>query len=171
MNNSLRIAFRNIFKRKGYSLLNITGLTIGMSCCLLIFHYVAYEKSYDDFVPDAGQIVRVRLDSYQKGVLAYKSATSYPAIAPTMKKDFPEVDKFCRLIDNNLLLANEAEDKKFTENKGYYADPAVVDMFGLHFIKGNPGTALTGPDKIILSESTAKKYFNSSEAIGKRLVN
>src|SRR5215218_9781079 len=104
MNNSLRISLRNIFKRKGYSFLNIAGLTVGMTCCLLIFHYVAYEKSYDDFIPAAKQIVRVRLDSYQKGVLAYKSATSYPAIAPAMKKDFPEVENYCRLIDNDLLL-------------------------------------------------------------------
>jgi putative ABC transport system permease protein len=74
------MAFRNIFKKRGYALLNIAGLTIGMSCCLLIFHYVSYERSYDKFEPASKQIVRVRLDSYQKGVLAYKSATSYPAI-------------------------------------------------------------------------------------------
>ncbi len=169
--NYLKLAFRNIFKRKGYSFLNIAGLTIGMSCCLLIFHYVSYEKSYDKFEPDANQIVRVRLDSYQKGVLAYKSATSYPAIGPTMKKDFPEVENFCRLIDDNLLLSNEDQNKKFSENKGYYADPATIDMFGFRFIKGNPHTALNGPDKIILSESTAKKYFGNEDALGKTLVN
>ena len=145
LKNYVNIAFRNIFKRKGFSFLNIAGLTIGMSCCLLIFHYVSYEKSYDKFEPESKQIVRVRLDSYQKGVLAYKSATSYPAIGPTMKKDFPEVQKFCRLIDNNLLLSNEVLNKKFIENKGYYADPATIDMFALHFLEGNPGTALTGP--------------------------
>ena len=157
--NYLRIAFRSIFKRKGYSFLNIAGLAIGMSCCLLIFHYVSYERSYDKFEPNAKQIVRVRLDSYQKGVLAYKSATSYPAIAPTMKRDYPEVEHFCRLIDDNLLLSNEAQDKKFSENKGYYADPATVDMFGLHFIKGNPHTALNGPGKIILSRIYGKEVF------------
>src|ERR1700733_6457384 len=140
--NYFKIAFRNILKRKKYSLLNIAGLTIGMSCCLLIFHYVSYERSYDDFEPASKQIVRIRLDSYQKGVLAYKSATSYPAIGPAMKRDFPEVENFCRLIDDNLLLSNEAQDKKFSENKGYFADPAAVDMFDLHFIKGNPHTAL-----------------------------
>ncbi len=171
MFNYLRIAFRNIFKRKGYSLLNIAGLTIGMSCCLLIFHYVSYEKSYDKFEPDSKQIVRVRLDSYQQGVLAYKSATSYPAIGPTMKKDFPEVENFCRLIDDNLLLSNDASNKKFSENKGYYADPATIEMFNLHFTKGNARTALTGPDKIVLSESTAKKYFGNTDVIGKTLVN
>ncbi len=152
-------------------MLNIAGLTIGMSCCLLIFHYVSYEKSYDKFEPDSKQIVRVRLDSYQQGVLAYKSATSYPAIGPTLKKDFPEVQNFCRLIDNDLLLSNEELNKKFSENKGYYADPSAINMFGLQFIKGNPQTALNAPDKIILSESTAKKYFGSEEALGKILVN
>ncbi len=169
--NHLRIAFRNIFKRKGYSFLNIAGLTMGMSCCLLIFHYVSYERSYDRFEPKAGQIVRVRLDSYQKGVLAYKSATSYPAIGPTMKRDFPEVEKFCRLIDDNLLLSNEAKDIKFTENKGYYADPASVEMFNLQFLKGNQQTALNGPDKIVLSESMAHKYFGNEDALGKTLIN
>src|SRR5215218_7251659 len=129
LKNYLRLAFRNILKRKGYALLNIAGLSIGMSCCLLIFHYVSYEKSFDKFETAYKQIVRVRLDSYQKGVLAYKSATSYPAIAPTMKKDFPEVENYCRLIDNDLLLSNEALNKRFSENKGYYADPATIQMF------------------------------------------
>ncbi len=96
--NYLKMAFRNIFKKRGYALLNIAGLTIGMSCCLLIFHYVSYERSYDSFEPSSKQIVRVRLDSYQKGVLAYKSATSYPAIGPAMKKDLPEVENFAGLL-------------------------------------------------------------------------
>ena len=168
--NFLKLAFRNTFKRKGYSFLNIAGLTIGMSCCLLIFHYVSYERSFDTFEPEHEQIVRVRLDSYQQGVLAYKSATSYPAIGPTLKRDFPEVTNFCRLIDNNLLLSNESVNKRFIENKGYYADPSAIDMFNLKFVKGNPDKALDGPDKIILSESTARKYFGNKEALGKILI-
>jgi putative ABC transport system permease protein len=169
--NYLRIAFRNISKRKGYAILNITGLAIGMSCCLLIFHYVSYERSFDKFEPGSKQIVRVRLDSYQKGVLAYKSATSYPAIGPTLKRDFPEVEQFCRLHDDNLLLSNEAQNKKFSEEKGYYADPASINMFNLHFLKGNRETALNGPDHIILDETTARKYFGSEDVLGKTLVN
>ncbi len=169
--NYLKMAFRNIFRRRGYALLNIAGLTIGMSCCLLIFHYVSYERSYDDFEPASKQIVRVRLDSYQKGVLAFKSATSYPAIAPTLKKDFSEVENFCRLIDENLVLSNDAQHKKFSETKGYYADTSVASMFNLQFLKGNPHTALIGPDKIILSETTAKKYFGNEDALGKTLIN
>ncbi len=169
--NHLYIAFRNIIKRKGYSFLNIAGLTLGMSCCLLIFHYVSYERSFDKFENAPGQIVRVRLDSYQKGVLAFKSATSYPPIGPAMKKDFPEVQKFCRLIDDNLLLSNEKQNLKFTENKGYYADPASIEMFNLQFREGNPKSALEGPDKIILSASTARKYFGNENPLGKTLIN
>ena len=102
-----KIAWRNLFKRKGYSLLNIFGLAIGITSCLLIFRYVAFERSYDSFPDKSERIVRLRLDTYLQGKLAWKSATSYPAFGPTMKRDFPEVENFCRLIDANMLLSNE----------------------------------------------------------------
>jgi putative ABC transport system permease protein len=168
--NHLKLAFRNLLKRKGYSLLNILGLGIGITCCLLIFQYVAYEKSYESFNKTAAQVMRLRLDSYQKGKLAWQSATSYPAIGPTMKKDFPEVQNFCRLIDANLLLSNPDKNIKFNETKGYYADPSALNMLGVTLLKGNPATALNGPDKILLSETMARKYFGNEEALGKRLT-
>ena len=168
--NHLTVAFRNLTKRKGYSLLNILGLAIGITCCLLIFQYVAYERSYDSFPREADQIVRLRLDCYQKGKLAWQSATVYPAIAPAMKKDFPEVEKFCRLIDANLLLSNDEKNIKFNETKGYYADPAMLDMLNVQLVKGDPRSALEGPDKIILSETTARRYFGDQDPIGKRLT-
>jgi putative ABC transport system permease protein len=168
--NYLKLAFRNLTKRKGYSLLNIAGLAIGIACCILIFQYVAYERSYDSFPGKADQIVRLRLDSYQQGKLAWKSATSYPAFGPTMKKDFPEVEDYCRLIDAELLLSNEERNVKFNEEKGYYADPSFLSMFNVQLIKGNPKTALDAPGKILLSEKNAKKYFGNDEPMGKRLV-
>lgn len=168
--NYLTTAFRNIFKRKGYSFLNIFGLTIGMSCCLLIFHYVSYERSYDDFVPDSKNVVRLRLDNYQKGKLAWQSATVYPAIAPHLKKDYPEVEDFCRIIDANLLLSTESNTLKFNENKGYYAEPSFLSMFDLKLTEGNRKQVLDGPDKMIISESMAKKYFGSEEPVGKKLI-
>jgi putative ABC transport system permease protein len=170
LTNYLKLAFRNLTKRKGYSLLNIAGLAIGIACCVLIFQYVAYERSYDSFPGKADQIVRLRLDSYQQGKLAWKSATSYPAFGPTLKKDFPEVEDYCRLIDAELLLSNEERNVKFNEEKGYYADPSFLSMFNLQLIKGNPKTALDAPDKILLSEKNAKKYFGNDDPMGKRLV-
>jgi putative ABC transport system permease protein len=168
--NYFKLALRNLVKRKGYSLLNILGLAIGITCCLLIFQYVAFERSYDKFENKAAQIVRLRLDSYHQGKLSWKSATSYPAFGPTMKRDFPEVENFCRLIDADLVLSNDERNVKFKEEKGYYADPSFLDMFDIKLLKGDKKTALNGPDKILLSEKTAKKYFGNDEALGKRLV-
>jgi putative ABC transport system permease protein len=168
--NYLKLASRNLSKRKGYSLLNILGLAIGIACSILIFQYVAYERSFDNFSKKASQIVRLRLDSYQQGKLSWKSATVYPAFGPTMKKDFPEVEDFCRLHDADLLLSNDERNMKSLEQKGYYADPSFLKMFNVQLIKGNPATALNGPNKLLLSESLAKKYFGSEEPMGKHLV-
>jgi len=170
LNNHLRLAWRSLIKRKGYSALNTLGLAIGITCCLLIFQYVAFERSYDSFQQNAGRIVRLRLDAWQKGKLAWQSATVYPAIAPAMKKDFPEVENYCRLIDANFLLANDRNQNKIRETKGYFADPAALDMLGVHLTEGNPATALDGPYKIVLSEATAKKYFGQEDPLGKKLT-
>ncbi|WP_315815898.1 ABC transporter permease [Paraflavitalea speifideaquila] len=112
----------------------------------------------------------MRIDSYSKGDLRWKSATVYPAIAPTMKKDFPEVQDFCRLIDADFLITNEATRAKFNENKGYFADPSVLNMFSIPLIQGNPATALVGPGKLIISKSMAVKYFGQQNALGKQLT-
>ena len=80
---TFKTAYRSLLFRKGFTLLNVFGITIGMICCLLIFHYVSFEKSYDSFSTVADQVVRLRLDSYNKGSLSWRSATSYPAIGPT----------------------------------------------------------------------------------------
>lgn len=168
--NYFKLALRNLSKRKGYSFLNIAGLAIGIACSILIFQYVAFERSFDSFAKKADQIVRLRLDSYQQGKLSWKSATVYPAFGPTMKRDFPEVEDFCRLHDADMLLSNEEKNVKFAENKGYYADPSFLSMFNVRLIKGNPQTALNGPDKLLLSENTAKKYFGQADPMGKKLV-
>jgi putative ABC transport system permease protein len=167
--NHFKLAWRGLLKRKGYSALNIFGLTIGIACCLLIFHYVAFERSYDTFQPNAKNIVRVRLDQWQQGKLAWQSATSYPAITTAMKKEFPEVEQTGRLIDAELLLSNPEKNIKFKEEKGYYAEPSMLGMLDIRLVKGNPATALDGPDKLLLSESMAKKYFGSEDPLGKRL--
>jgi putative ABC transport system permease protein len=167
--NHFKLAWRSLTKRPAYSVLNILGLSIGITCCLLIFHYVAYERSYDRFQKHAGQIVRLRLDDYQEGRLAWQSATVYPAIAPTMKKEFPEVEQYGRLIDANILMANTEKNIKFNEDKGYYADPSMLQMLDIHLLEGDPAAALDGPDKIILSATTARKYFGSEDPVGKHL--
>jgi putative ABC transport system permease protein len=168
--NFFVISLRNLLKRKGYTTLNILGLTIGITCCLLIFQYVCYERSYDTFQKNSSRIVRIRLDQYKQGKLLWQSATSYPAFGPLMKKDYPEVENYCRLIDDELLLSNDAKNVKFSEKKGYYADPSSIDMLGVQLQIGNSATALNAPDKIIISQSMAKKYFGTDDVVGKTLI-
>lgn len=170
LQNYFKIAFRNLLKRKGYALLNIIGLTVGMSSCLLIFHYVSYEKSYDTHINNATNICRLRLDHYLKGQAEWKSATVFPAIGPALKRDFPEIETYCRLIDAKMLLSDENNTHKFTETKGYFAEQPSVSMFNLKLISGDPATVLTGPDKMIISETMARKYFGNNNALGKRLI-
>ena len=167
--NHLILAFRNLMKRKGYSILNIAGLAIGMTCCMLIFQYVSYEKNYDKFPENQKQIVRLRLDSYQQGKLAWQSAVVYPAIGPTIKKDYPEVEDFCRLLPLNVTFANAQTNIKFRETHGYFADPSAIKMLGVQMLNGDPGKVLNNPDNIIISETMAKKYFGISDAVGKQL--
>ena len=112
LKNYFAISFRNLLKRKGLTAFNILGLTIGITCCLLLFQYVSYENSYDDYSA-AQPLYRMRLDSYQDGKLAWQSATSYPITGPYMKRDLPEVQNFCRLKDYELLLSNDPRRVKF----------------------------------------------------------
>ena len=162
-------AIRGLLKRKGYALINISGLAIGMACCLLLFQYVSYERSFDKFQPQSSSLVRLRLDAYQNGKLSWKSATIYPAIAPTMKKDFPEVENFFRLHDAELLLSNDDRDVKFNETKGYFADQSAIELLGIDLSDQLSDHPLAGSDKIIVSETMAKKYFGKENPVGKSL--
>ncbi len=168
--NHLTIAWRQIIKRKSYSLLNILGLAIGIASCLLILYFVLYERSYDNFHEKGSNIYRLRLDSYQNGELAYQSATVFPAFAPTLKSDFPEIVESCRIHDAEMVMTNPVSRTKFSERKGYYADPSFLQIFDLPMLSGDPATALSGPDKIILSKAMATKYFGGTDVIGKQVM-
>jgi putative ABC transport system permease protein len=103
LQNFLKIAFRNLSRRKSYAILNILGLTVGISCCLLIFTYVAYERSYDNFNEKADRIYRVQDEEYTNGKMVVPCASAMPGVAPFMKKEFPEVENACRLHKIDIL--------------------------------------------------------------------
>lgn len=169
LSNYFKLALRNLQKRPGYTTLHLLGLATGMACCLLILQYVRFERSYDGFHPDAERVFRLELDAYQKGELSWKSATSYPAFGPTMKRDFPEIEDYCRLIDAEMVLSNPSSAVTFAEKKGYFADPGTLRIFHIPLRAGNAETALTGPDKILLSETMARKYFGTADVLGKTI--
>ena len=165
----LRIAFRNLSHHRGYSLLNILGLTAGITCCLLIFEYVAFERSYDTFHEKADRIFRVQDVEYESGKLVVPCAAAMPAIAPTMIRDFPEVENACRIYKADFLLTNDIRNIKLREPTVYFADAAMLDIFHLPLQEGDVKTALTGPGKTLLSGEEARKFFGQEDPLGKVL--
>jgi putative ABC transport system permease protein len=166
----LRIAVRHLRKRKGYAALNILGLTAGIACCLLIFEYVAYERSYESFNPNVNRIVRVQNEEYQHGKMVVPCASSMPALGPALKKELPEVESQCRLNQMGLMLGNDVRNIRFKENKVYFVDPAMLDIFAVALVEGDARTALADPRKIVISTTTAKKYFGTEDPLGKTLT-
>ncbi|MEO8764432.1 MAG: ABC transporter permease [Ginsengibacter sp.] len=166
----LSIAIRNFTKRKGYALMNIAGLAIGITCCLLIFEYVAYERSYENFNENADRIYRVQDEEYQNGKLVVPCAAAMPGVAPAMLREFPGIEKAGRLRKMEFLLGSDQRNVRFKEPTVYYADESIIDILHILLQKGDPKTALSGPGKVIISEEEAGKYFGNENPIGKVLT-
>ena len=168
--NFLKVALRNLARRKGYALLNVLGLALGIACCLVIFEYVAYERSYDRFEPNAARLYRVQDEDYQAGRMILPCAAAMPGVAAGMMQEFPEVEDACRLYRGNVILADDTRYVKIRESTIYYADPAVLPMFGMKLLYGDARTALTGPGKVVLSAMEARKFFGEQDPVGRALT-
>jgi putative ABC transport system permease protein len=171
--NYFKTAWRNLVNNKTDSTINITGLSIGMAACLLILEFVNYEMSFDRFNENAADIYRVTNDRYQQGKLIQHGTITYSAVGPAMKADFPEVIDNTRVepMGNQILTLN---DKKFEANNTLAVDNEFLKMFSYPLLAGNPRTALTDPNDIVLTEALARKIFsvennNFSSLIGKTL--
>lgn len=165
--NYLKIALRNLRKYKFISFINLFGLTIGLSCCLLILAYIVYETSYEDHNPNASRTYRVtRQFNSEEGKVWLHLGTISPPFAPLLKNDFPEIEKMTRLI-NFSPVAMMANEKVFNQNGVFVADENLFDIFNAQVIVGNPATALKDPFTVMLSEENAKKYFGNDDPINK----
>src|ERR1700728_5214970 len=108
LRNFLKIALRNLVRRKGYALLNVLVLALGITCCLVIFEYVAYERSYDRFEPNADRLYRVQDEDYQGGRMVLPCAAAMPGVAAGMMHEFPEVEDACRLYRGSIILGEKS---------------------------------------------------------------
>jgi putative ABC transport system permease protein len=120
--NYLTVAYRNLLRNKAFSIISTVGVAVGMTACLFIFQYVRFEKSYDAFHKQADNIFRVTMDRYVGGEFKFKSAKTYPAIAPRLNEDFGEVVDYVKLLPDHGILADERTDKRFNEGKIFLAD-------------------------------------------------
>ena len=155
--NYLKIAFRNLGKQKFYSGINIIGLTIGIATSTLITLYVLDELSYDQFHLDASQIYRVSLKGRLSGQDFTMAYTCSP-MAAAVVQEFPEIKESIRFDRWDNIIATY-EDLSYTEKKVIMADSNFFSFFSFKLIHGDPLTVLKGPNKIVLTETAARKYF------------
>jgi len=164
--NYLKIALRNIKMRKGYSFINIAGLAVGLSCCILILLYIRYELSYDKYHSDSRYIYRV-VREYQ-GEPNWYNSSEHP-LAATLKEDFPEVVKATRVKKNDEVGVVEYNSKRFNEEGIYFVDQDFLEIFTFPLVSGDIHAALKEPFSVILTQEMAEKYFGNEEPVSKTL--
>lgn len=166
----LRIFLRSMKKHAAHSLVNIFGLVLGMTACLLIGLYVAYEKSYDEFHVNKENIFRIRHDRYTNHELTRQFSAGPMGIGDDLKATFPEVIKFVRLNpgnERNMIVSNG--DKRFKETRVYFASEDFFEILSYPLTSGVDSTVLKDPFTMVVSESFAKKYFGDTNPVGKTL--
>ncbi|MFC1492706.1 ABC transporter permease [candidate division KSB1 bacterium] len=169
--NYMKIAFRNINRNKTYTFLNLFGLSIGMAVFSLIFLYVQYELSFDKYHENSDRIYRIvqKAEDRSHYIEIYGSdiiARTHAPLAMALADEFPEVISAVRInFRSNILLSTGK--KKFFENKICFADPSIFEVFSFKLINGDPKSALSDPNSIILSERMVDKYFQDKDPIGK----
>ncbi len=157
--NYFKIAIRNMWKNKGFSLVNITGLVTGMTACLMILQYVSFELSFDRFQKDFGRIYRITNDRFQQGKLVQHGTITYPLVGSTMAKDFQEIESYTTLSNTGTFKLQQ--NRKIFEEKGAFADEHFLTFFTFPLLAGNAATALKAPNTIVLSETNAKRIFGA----------
>ena len=167
--NYFKIAWRNLVKYKFISFINLFGLTVGLTCCLLITAYILNELSYDKYNKNAENIYRVtRSFNNADGVVSLNLSTVSPPFGYYLPTDFPEIKKMTRLLNSGTTTIKYQE-KLISEPDVYFADENLFDVFTLDVIKGDPKTALKDPFSVMLTEDVAKKYFGNEDPINKVL--
>jgi putative ABC transport system permease protein len=167
LKNFLTTAIRNLWRHKGFSFINILGLAVGLTACFLIFLYVTFETSYDNFHSKAGRIYRVITDTKTPTETIKQSHTTTP-IAINMKKDFPEVEDAVRLGTDEYLVRKG--NLKFQEKGSVLADSTLFRIFDFPLVAGDRNTALTEPMSIVMSQSMALKYFGKQNPLGQQVL-
>jgi putative ABC transport system permease protein len=167
--NYFRLALRNLSKHKGFSFINIAGLTLGITTCLLIALFVWDEKQYDRFVPDGDRVYRIYNE--RSGPEGLSNIASVPPMFATqLKQDFPEVESTLRILMSQYKPLVEAGDKKIYEDDGIFAEPSFFEIFPFTLRHGSHIKILDEPNSIVISKQFSNRYFGDENPVGKTLL-
>src|SRR5579862_5491915 len=155
--NYFKTAWRNLWKNKVFSLINILGLSLGMAACLLILQYVNFQLSYDHFNKNAANLYRVVNDRYQNGKLIQHGTITYSGIGKAMQTDFPEVVDHARVEPFGKQIISY-EKKKFGDQLMCAVDNSLLTMLSYPLIAGDRNSALIKPHTVVITESAANRY-------------
>lgn len=167
--NYLTIALRSLWKSKGFSAINIVGLAVGLATCILILLFVTDELGYDRYNTKADQIYRVDGD-IRFGGNHFNLAVAPDPMGPALKRDYPQVMQYVRFRPYDDWFLVRMGDQHIRETRVAYADSTLFSVFTLPMIQGDPTTALVDPHSLVITETMAKKYFNTTDVVGKSLV-
>ena len=166
--NYFKTAWRNLIKNKAHSFINIAGLTVGLTCCLLIALYIQHELSFDKFEEKGNRIARVIMQySFDGSSESNEGNYTSVRVAAVFPKIFPEVESAIKMTEYSRVV--RYDDKMFDEKNFMYADSNFFDIFSFRLLSGNIHDALSAPYNVILTQSTAKKYFGNSDPVNKTL--
>ncbi|HEY2581261.1 MAG TPA: ABC transporter permease [Mucilaginibacter sp.] len=166
--NCIKTAFRNLLKNKGFTAINILGLALGLATCLLIVFYVFDELSYDRYNTKADRLYRVNFD-IKFGGDARSYAVTPASLGAAIKSDFPQIEQVTRFRMRGGFQVKKGN-QNIMEYMMIYADPSMFNIFTLPMLSGNAATALTEPRSVVVTESTARKYFNQTNVVGRILT-
>ena len=167
LRNYFKLAFRNLLKNKLFSVIKLTGLTAAITACLLIGLYLHHELTYEACHDKADRIVRIAMEYGSEGIKRAVGLTGNK-VAPTFHREFPEVENAVRTIKYEKMAVRYG-DRLFEEERFFYTDSTIFDLFTMPLLAGNARTALHLPNQVVLSESMAKKYFGAEDPAGKIL--
>ncbi|HUZ57389.1 MAG TPA: ABC transporter permease [Hanamia sp.] len=165
--NYFKIALRNLWKNKAFSAINIIGLASGLAVCLLIVLYVKDELSYDKYNVNAERIYRLEGDIYFNNTEANMAVSPNP-LGPALVRDYPDIQQMVRLDYQGDILVKK-DNQNVQDHHAVFADSTFFKVFTVPMIEGDPNTALNEPNSIVIDETTAKKYFNTTNVVGKTL--
>jgi putative ABC transport system permease protein len=168
LKNYLKIALRNLRRHKGYTFINIAGLTVGMACCAFMLLFIRHELSYDRFHQKAERIYRMMMKMPRDGNVHIGSVMAAP-IGPALAEEFPEIRQAVRLQTPYNSTPVKYGDRQFYEEELYYADPNIFEVFDFPLQQGDAATALQNPKSVVLSQEAARKYFGAENPLGKIL--